>query len=146
MSFDSDFLAKQEEGDWSALQRFKEHGAARVHFTFKCQDEAAASDLRARLEAETSGDVSLQLVPEQPAATTIDHDKIKELSDILAKVTGIPSRPDATIRILDSAPGWRVSMRTVTIENREQLARVYRTVRALLEDSRWDWESGGVGP
>jgi hypothetical protein len=146
VTFESDFLTKQEESDWSALQRFKAHGAARVHFTFKCLDENAANDLRARLGGISSDDPSLQLVPEQPAGPTIDHESIRELSELLAKVTGIPSRPDATIRILDSAPGWKVSMRTMAIENREQLAQVYRNVRTLLEDPRWEWEGGGVGP
>jgi hypothetical protein len=146
VTFDGEFLRKQEEQDWWALQKFKADGAARVHFTFKCQDEAAAKELHERLRGLSCDDVTMHLVPDSATAPAIDHERLKEMQEVLSKITGRPPNPTASIAVLTSDPGWRVAMKTHRIDDREQLAHTYRDIRALLEDARWTWEGGGVGP
>jgi hypothetical protein len=139
-------LTKLEEWYWQGLQEYRDHGAARVHLSFTCVSQDAAEQLLARLQSQAADSLGMRyqgLESGQPVAS---------LEEIRAQIEGLqrmlegPDRPDATISILESEPGWRIKVTSPIIEDRQQLASLFDSVRALLSDSRWSLEGSGVGP
>lgn len=141
-------LSKLEEWYWQGLQEYREQGAARVHLTFKCVTDEDAQELVDRLRAQPLDSVELQdpgsarpnLSPEQLQT------QLETLSRVVSDMTGIPMRPDATIAILESGPGWRVRAKSQAIKERQQLTSLFDCVRTVLKDSRWSLEGSGIGP
>jgi hypothetical protein len=131
-------LTELEEWYWKGMQEFRAQGPVRLHLTYRCDSQQAASALVGQLEEYHAESINMVRTGDAgPPQATIE--RLRALS-IEAAQSG------ATVRILSNSPGWRVRALSPTIGERQELTGWFAIMRVLATDGRWHIEGSGIGP